>query len=47
MLENWLSNLVFNSYKKIVALSCDAWNQLTGQPWTIMSIRLRNRAHRF
>jgi hypothetical protein len=47
MRENWLSNRVFNSYEEIVALSCDAWNKLTDQPRTIMSMRLHNRAHRF
>ncbi len=47
MRENWLSNRVFNSYEEIVALSCDAWNKLTNQPWTIMSIGLRDWARRF
>ena len=47
MRESWLSNRVFNSYEEIVALSCDAWNTLTSQPWTIMSIGLRDWAHRF
>ena len=26
---------------------CDAWNKLEAQPWTIMSIGLRDWAHRF
>lgn len=47
MRENWLSNRVFNSYEEIVTLSSDAWNKLTSQPWTIMSIGLRDWAHRF
>jgi len=45
--ENWLSNRVFNSYEEIVALSCDAWKKLIDQPWTIMTIGLRDWAHRF
>ena len=45
--ENWLSNRVFKSYEEIVALSCEAWNKLIDQPWTIMSIGLRKWAHGF
>ncbi|MGF1455436.1 MAG: IS630 family transposase, partial [Alphaproteobacteria bacterium] len=45
--ENWLSNRVFTSTEDIIALSCDAWNKLTDQPWRIMSIGLREWAHRF
>ena len=26
---------------------CDAWNKLEAQPWTIMSIGMRDWAHRF
>lgn len=47
MRDNWLSNRIFNSYEEIVALCCQAWNRLTDQPWTIMSIGLRKWAHRF
>jgi hypothetical protein len=47
MRENWLSNRVFRSYDAKVAHCCDAWNRLIAQPWTIMSIGLRDRAHRF
>lgn len=44
---NWLSNRVFRSYDDIVALSCDAWNRLTDQPWSIISIGHRKWAHGF
>jgi transposase len=43
--ENWLSNRIFESYEQIVDLCCDAWNKLRDQPWRIMSIGLRDRAH--
>jgi transposase len=46
MRENWLSNRVFNSYDDIVEHCCHAWNKLIDQPWTIMSIGLRDWAHR-
>ena len=45
MRENWLSNRVFRSYKDIIDHCCDAWNKLVDQPWTIMSIGLREWAH--
>ena len=45
--DNWLSNRVFSSYDNIVAHCCDAWNKLAEQPWRIMSIGLREWAHRF
>ena len=44
---NWLSNRVFKSYEVIVALCCQAWNKLIDQPWRIMTIGLRQWAHRF
>ncbi len=40
--QNWLSNRIFTSHDDIVDHWCYAWNQLTGQPWTIMSIGLRD-----
>ena len=46
MRDNWLSNRVFTSYDNIVDHCCDAWNKLTDQPWKIMSIGLRDWAHR-
>jgi len=45
--DNWLSNLIFASYADIVEHCCEAWNKLVDQPWTIMSIGLRDWAHRF
>src|SRR6266581_1717745 len=47
MRDNWLSNRVFGSYDDILDHCCYAWNALADQPWTIMSIGLRNWAHRF
>jgi putative transposase len=45
--ENWLSNRIFTSYPDIIDHCCAAWNKLTDQPWLIMSIGLRDWAHRF
>ena len=45
--DNWLSNRVFRSYADIVDHCCFAWNNLVDQPWTIMSIGLRDWAQRF
>jgi transposase len=45
--ENWLSNRIFHSYEEIVDHCCDAWNKLIDHPWRIMSIGLRDWAHRF
>ena len=42
---NWLSNRVFNSYKVIIDAACEAWNRLTKQPGTIMSIAMREWAY--
>ena len=47
MRENWLSNRVFRSFDDILGHCCYAWNKLAAQPWTIMSIGLRDWAHRF
>jgi transposase len=47
MRDNWLSNRVFTSYPDILDHCCAAWNKLTDQPWRIMSIGLRDWAHRF
>jgi transposase len=43
--ENWISNRVFTSYTDILDHCCAAWNKLIDQPWTIMSIGLREWAH--
>ena len=42
---NWQSNRIFRSYTNVVDHCCDAWNRLIAQPWTIMSIGLRDWAH--
>ncbi len=47
MRDNWLSNRIFKSYDDIVHHCCYAWNKLVDQPWTIMSIGLRDWAHGF
>src|SRR5690625_5204393 len=47
MRENWLSNRIFQSYDEILQHCCDAWNKLVDQPWCIMSLGLRQWAHRF
>jgi transposase len=46
MRDNWLSNRIFTSYDDIVDHCCEAWNKLIDQPWKIMSIGLRDWAHR-
>ena len=45
MRDDWLSNRVFKSYEDILDHCCYAWNQLTQQPWKIVSIGLRDWAH--
>lgn len=47
MRDNWLSNRIFPSYESVVDHCCDAWSRLAEQPWRIMSIGLREWAHRF
>ena len=47
MRDNWLSNRVFKSYDDIVDHCCYAWNKLIDQPWRIMSIGMRDWAHRY
>lgn len=46
MRDNWLSNRVFRSYDDILDHCCHAWNKLVDQPWKIMSMGLRDWAHR-
>jgi hypothetical protein len=46
MRDNWLSNRVFASYADILDHCCYAWNTLVDQPWRIMSLGLRQWAHR-
>ena len=47
MRDNLLSNRIFQSYEAILDHCCEAWNKLVAQPWIIMSIGLRDWAHRF
>jgi hypothetical protein len=47
MRDNWLSNRVFQSCDDLLDHCCDAWNKLVDQPWHIMTIGLRDWAHRF
>ena len=42
MRDNWLSNRIFTSYDNLLDHCCYAWNKLINQPWTIMSIGLRD-----
>jgi DDE superfamily endonuclease len=46
MRDNWLSNRLFISFDDIVDHCCEVWNKLIDQPWKIMSIGLRDWAHR-
>jgi len=46
MRDNWLFNRIFNDYDDIVTHCCAAWNMLVDQPRKIMSIGLRDWAHR-
>jgi len=47
MRDNWLSNRVFQDGDDLVDHCCYAWNRLEDQPWTVMSIGMRDWAHRF
>jgi|SRR5579885_3184856 hypothetical protein len=47
MRDNWLSNRVFLNADDLVNHCCNAWNRLEDQPWTIISIGLRDWTHRF
>lgn len=44
--NNWLSNRVFGSYDHTLDHCCEAWNKLVDRPWCIMTIGLRQWAHR-
>ena len=46
MRDNWLSNRIFKSYDDILDHCCFASNRLTDQPSRIMSIEMRDWAHR-
>lgn len=43
---NHLSNRVFDSYDDIIDAACHAWNSLIAQPAVIMSIGMRQWAHK-
>jgi hypothetical protein len=45
--DNHLSNRVFRDAGDLVDHCCNAWNTLEDQPWRIMSLGLRDWAHRF
>jgi len=47
MRDNWLSNRIFKTYDDIVDHCCYAWNKLIDQPWHIISIGMRDWAHRY
>ncbi len=47
MRENRLSNRVFHNHDDSVDHCRHHWNRLVEQPWRIMSIGLRDRAHGF
>ena len=47
MRDNWLSNLVFETYDDIVDTCCDAWNRFANQPHRIRSIGQRDWANGF
>ena len=47
MRDNWLSNRIFAGYEDIVDHCCFNWNKLVDRPWLIMSIGLRQWAHKF
>ncbi|MFK4821910.1 hypothetical protein ACI0FS_17185 [Ochrobactrum quorumnocens] len=45
--DNWLSNRIFETYDDIIDHCCKTWCKLIADPWTIISIALRDWAHRF
>ena len=47
MRDNRPSNRVFAAHDDIVDHCCRAWSKLTDRPWRIMSIGIRDWAHRF
>ena len=44
--QAYLSNRVFETYADILDAGCEAWNRLIDEPWQIMSIGLRDWAHK-
>jgi hypothetical protein len=47
MRDNWLYNRIVTSYNDIVDHCCFGWNEQVDRPWLIMSIGMRDWAHRF
>jgi hypothetical protein len=47
MRDNWLSNRVFDNDQALIDHCCRAWNNLEAHPWNIISIGMRDWAHRF
>ena len=47
MRDNWLSNRVFHNADDLIDHCCEAWNKLRSQPWRLMSIGMRESAHKF
>jgi transposase len=45
--DNWLSNRICQSYDDILDHACAAWQRIVDQPWHIMTIGMRDWAHRF
>jgi hypothetical protein len=46
--DDWLlSNRVFDTTDALLDHCCDGWNKLEAQPWTVMSLGLRDWIHRF
>jgi hypothetical protein len=43
----WFRRINFRKMADIVDHCCDAWNKLASQPWRVMSIGVREWAHRF
>ena len=44
--QTYLSNRTFETYQDILDDACEAWNCVINQPWRIMSIGLRQWAHK-
>jgi hypothetical protein len=47
MRDNWLTNRVFLNADDLLDQCCEAWNKLRSQPWRLMSIGMRDWAHKF
>ena len=47
MRDNRPSNRLFTSYEDILDHGCEAWAKLANQPWRILTLGLRDWAHRF